>query len=103
MTTRVRGKFQGGNDFVLAFTSAFLLVRWNHRGRYHGVRWIRTAGACGGLRSRRLHRAIVNHDGQCLDMTSTALGTQARVEPCNGSAEQRWAWLLASNGFLIRN
>lgn len=46
--------------------------------------------------------SVVNHDGQCLDMRSTAADTQAQVEPCDGQSEQQWVWIqVGSSGFYL--
>jgi hypothetical protein len=49
--------------------------------------------------------AIVNFDGQCLDMRSSQPDAQVQVEPCGGQSEQRWTWRQAGGGggFLIQN
>lgn len=48
---------------------------------------------------------IINHDGQCLDMRSSSPTEQVRVEPCDGSSEQVWAWQQVGSGgpFLLDN
>jgi Ricin-type beta-trefoil lectin domain len=48
---------------------------------------------------------IINFDGQCLDMKSTAADAQVQVEPCDNSSEQQWAWDQAGSGggFLLVN
>jgi hypothetical protein len=47
--------------------------------------------------------AIINFNGQCLDMIngSTQADTQAQVNPCNGQSRQRWALFLVGNGALL--
>ncbi len=48
--------------------------------------------------------AVINHDGQCLDMRSPQPDAQAQVEPCSGQSEQRWAWRQVSGGdYLLQN
>src|SRR6266571_963829 len=48
---------------------------------------------------------IINHDGQCLDMRSTATDAQLQVEPCNGSLQQEWDWVQVGSGgpYLLKN
>ena len=48
---------------------------------------------------------IINHDGQCLDMRSTATNAQLQVEPCNGSLQQEWNWVQVGSGgpYLLKN
>ena len=49
--------------------------------------------------------AIINFDGQCLDMRSPQAAVQVQVEPCSGLSEQRWTWRPAggAGGYLIQN